>query len=263
MEVGLGELIISRPDVSHQRSAGGLQTGTMSLPVEEFPAICRSIIGRELPERPAAHIVRPDPASMSRLLKLHKTVGQLAHDAPDILALPEVNRALEQELIHVMIRCLADGTGAALGRLTQRRALILARFEEFLEANSDRPLYLTEICAAIGVAERTLRGACEDFLGMGPIRFLSLRRMHLVRRALLMAEPSTASVTRVLTDHGFWEFGRFSVSYRALFGESPSETLRRPAEQIAIGFDRPTSLAVRARARVSNDARSGSRSQVG
>jgi len=67
-----------------------------------------------------------------------------------------------------------------------------------------------------------------EHLGMGPIRFLILRRMHLVRRALLRADPSASSVTRIVTDHGFWELGRFSVAYRALFGESPSETLRRP-----------------------------------
>jgi AraC-like DNA-binding protein len=64
---------------------------------------------------------------------------------------------------------------------------------------------------------------------MGPIRYLTLRRMHLVRRALLHSEPSTATVTQILTDHGFWELGRFSVAYRMLFGESPSETLRQDA----------------------------------
>jgi len=45
---------------------------------------------------------------------------------------------------------------------------------------------------------------------MGPIRYLSLRRMHLVRRALLCADPATATVTRLATDHGFWELGRLS-----------------------------------------------------
>jgi len=98
---------------------------------------------------------------------------------------------------------------------------------EFLEAHPHRPLYLTEICAAIGVAERTLRVSCERHLGMGPIRYLTLRRMHLVRRALPRSEPSTATVTQIVTDHGFWELGRFSVAYRALFGESPSQTLRQ------------------------------------
>jgi AraC-like DNA-binding protein len=61
-----------------------------------------------------------------------------------------------------------------------------------------------------------------------------LRRMHLVHRALLRADPSKSTVTRIITDHGFWELGRFSVSYRALFGESPSETLQRPAEQLEV-----------------------------
>jgi transcriptional regulator GlxA family with amidase domain len=109
---------------------------------------------------------------------------------------------------------------------TLRHDRIVARFEEFLEANPNTPLYLTEVCAAIGVAERTLRIACEEHLGMGPIRYLTLRRMHLVRRALLRADSST-TVTRIATDYGFWELGRFSVAYRELFGEAPSVTLKR------------------------------------
>jgi AraC-like DNA-binding protein len=63
---------------------------------------------------------------------------------------------------------------------------------------------------------------------MGPIRYVCLRRMNIVRCALLRADPSRATVTQIATDHGFWELGRFSVTYRSLFGETPSETLRRP-----------------------------------
>jgi transcriptional regulator GlxA family with amidase domain len=118
----------------------------------------------------------------------------------------------------------------------------MVKLKEFLEANSDRPLYLPEVCAALSVAERSLRASCEEHLGMGPIRYLTLRRMHLVRRALLRAEHSETTVTNVATDHGFWELGRFSVAYRALFGEAPSDTLRRPANQAAVEFTRPSSL---------------------
>jgi len=66
--------------------------------------------------------------------------------------------------------------------------------------------------------------------------------MNLVRRALQRADASTATVTQLATDHGFWELGRFSVSYRRLFGESPSETLRRPSDDKAIKLDLPSSL---------------------
>jgi hypothetical protein len=66
--------------------------------------------------------------------------------------------------------------------------------------------------------------------------------LHLVRRAFLRADPSTTTVTRLATDQGFWELGRFSVAYRALFGELPSQTLRRPANARPVLLNRPSSL---------------------
>jgi AraC-like DNA-binding protein len=234
LEVMPGDIIVNGFDVTHQRSDANFHYGTMSLPLDDLDAAAEAIVGREFPKTLHKRIIRPGSALMLRLLKLHKSVGQLAHDVPDILELPAVNRALENELIHVMVRCLAEGAAVESSAGCRRHDTIIARFEEFLEANPDRPLYLTEICAAVGVAERTLRASCEEHLGMGPIRFLTLRRMHLTHRALLRADPSKSTVTRIVTDHGFWELGRFSVSYRALFGESPSETLQRPAEQLKL-----------------------------
>jgi AraC-like DNA-binding protein len=216
LEVRHGDMVINRSDVVHQRSDADFYYGTMSLPSNDLAAAAEAIVGRGLPETSHKSIVRPPFALMRRLLDLHKSIGQLARHTPDILELPEVTRALETELTHILVRCLAEGHSM---EPTRGRCL---------KANPDRPLYLTEICAAIGVGERTLRTSCERCLGMGPIRYLTLRRMHLVWRALLHSEPSTATVTQIVTDHGFWELGRFSVAYHTLFGEPPSETLRRP-----------------------------------
>lgn len=242
LEVGPNDLLVYGNDVLHQRSQRRLQYGAISVPVNDFPALCRTIVGREFLEEPSTSIIRPDRPLMSRLMRLHKLVGQLAHDSPDILLLPEVLRALEEQLVHVLIRCLADGASieTEIGHL--RHNAIVNRFEDFLAANPDRPLYLTEICAAIAVAERTLRACCEVHLGMGPMRFLNLRRMHLVHAALLRASALERTVTSVVTDHGFWELGRFSVAYRALFGESPSETLRRPVADGATRKSRPSAV---------------------
>jgi AraC-like DNA-binding protein len=236
------DIVICNYDVMHHRTAGDCRFGTMSLTTDDFDVAWMAITGHEFSEPPLKHLVRPSPDLMSRLVKLHEMVGQLAKATPDNLALPEVARALEQELIHLMIRCLTEGASSGMTAGGRRHDTIVARFEEFLEANPDQPLYLTEICAAIGVAERTLRVACEEHLGMGPIRYLSLRRMHFVRRALLRADPSTATVTRLATDHGFWELGRFSVAYRALFGEPPSDTLQRPPDDRRIFLNRPSTL---------------------
>jgi len=63
--------------------------------------------------------------------------------------LPEVARSLEQELIHLMIRCMIESVSSGMTTGGRRHDAIVARLEEFLEANPDTPLYLTEICAVI------------------------------------------------------------------------------------------------------------------
>jgi AraC-like DNA-binding protein len=227
LEVTQSDIFLYEHDVAHVRSMPNSLIGTMSLPMDDFPRACEAIIGSVLLEKPRHSVVRPNPGLLSRLRELHRTIGKLAHDAADILELSEVQRALTEKLVHALVRCLADGTGVETTIGERRHSATIALFRDFLAANPDSPLYLTEICAALGVAERTLRASCEEHLGMGPIRFLTLRRMHLVRRALLGADPAKSTVTKIVTDHGFWELGRFSVAYRTLFGETPSTTLRR------------------------------------
>jgi len=112
-----------------------------------------------------------------------------------------------------------------------RHDSIVARFEEHLEENPGKPMHLAQICETLGVTERTFRAACERRLGMGPIRYLKLRRMQLARLALLQADPSTKTVTGIATDYGFQELGRFSVTYKSLFGESPSASLKRSVDR--------------------------------
>ena len=220
--------IVVNTDAMHVRWEGDCRSGGMSLPQEDFDAACQAITGKQFALPSFKNVLRPSSDLMMRLLNLHKMVETITNTTPELFELPEVVRALEQQSIHVMVRCLTEGAVSTATNSGQRHEAIVARFEEFLEANPNTPLYLPEICAAVGAAERTLRAACEEHLGMGPIRYLALRRMHLVRRALLLADHRSTNVTRVATDHGFWELGRFAVAYRVLFGEPPSTTLQRP-----------------------------------
>jgi transcriptional regulator GlxA family with amidase domain len=75
------------------------------------------------------------------------------------------------------------------------------------------------------VPERTLRSCCAEFLGVSPMRYLLLQRLNKARSALRRADPSTTSVTQIARSHQFRELGRFAVTYRTTFGETPSATL--------------------------------------
>jgi AraC-like DNA-binding protein len=225
--LSLGELCADDHEMQHAITAGNYHFGSMSLKPEELAAACKAIVGCEFDAERSTRFMRPNPLLMERLLTLHALTAGLAKTTPELFDLPQVARALEQQLIHALVRCLTDRNVSPMKGGTLRNKVIIARFEEFMEANPNTPLYLTEVCTAVGVAERTLRTACEQHIGMGPIRYLTLRRMHLVHRTLLRTARLSATVTQVATDHGFWELGRFAVAYRELFGEPPSATLQR------------------------------------
>ncbi len=86
---------------------------------------------------------------------------------------------------------------------------------------------LSNLCATAGVSERRVRDAFADCYGMSPTAYLRVAAMLEVRRTLLDGPSERDAVTRVASDFGFWHLSRFAGQYRALFGESPSETLAR------------------------------------
>lgn len=233
MEVSAAGMVVMSPGSAHHlRTSGPARWAALSLPADQLADISRALLARPLSVPSLTYVASPDPAHMRRLMRLHASAVRLAHNAPARLAHPEVARALEQALVCAMLACMADGRGAEVERRVRHHARILSRLEEFLARNCGRPIYLAEICAAVGASERTLRVCCEEHLGMGPIRYLWLRRMHLARHALSLADPATTTVTQVATRFGFWELGRFAVSYRRLFGEPPSAALHRASRAL-------------------------------
>jgi AraC-like DNA-binding protein len=107
------------------------------------------------------------------------------------------------------------------------RVQIVRNADDYLRANPARPVYTDELCAALGVSASCLHGAFEATFGLSPHRYLKLRRMTMVRAMLLSGSDPWHSVKSAALSHGFWHLGQFAHDYRALFGESPSETLVR------------------------------------
>ncbi|MCC6647900.1 MAG: AraC family transcriptional regulator [Polyangiaceae bacterium] len=101
----------------------------------------------------------------------------------------------------------------------------LRKSEEFIAAHADQHISLSTLAAAAGVSVRSLQVAFRRQHGCSPAEFMRSQRLLLARRRLL-ARPDGATVAEIALSCGFTHLGRFSVQYRALFGESPSRTLR-------------------------------------
>jgi AraC-like DNA-binding protein len=216
----------SEGDSTFHRSSGSFNWGAMSLPAADMESVGAALAGCDLMPPRGAMVVAPPPEAMARLQQLHTAAGDLAEKAPEILANPNAAQGLEQALIAAMVDCLAHQAGSENSLAQGQHAIVMRRFRRMVEEKPEEPLYIPEICRVIGVPERTLRRCCQEHLGMGPKRYLLLRRMHLARRALRHSDSETTTVTDIATRFGFWQLGRFALEYQLLFGESPSATLR-------------------------------------
>lgn len=203
----------------------------MSLAPDKFADTALTLLGHDLSlPRATRHVALPR-ARMARLRRLHGRAARLAATDPGALTHPEVVRSIEHALAQVLVECVDVGEANRAAPCDGRTSLsTMRRFREVIEANPAVPLQVPDLCRALGVSSRSLARYCMEHLGMPAHRYLWLRRMQMAHRALRRADPVTASVTGLAHDHGFCELGRFAVAYRGLFGESPSATLRRPAD---------------------------------
>jgi AraC-like DNA-binding protein len=101
----------------------------------------------------------------------------------------------------------------------------LARAIQYLRDNLCEPLTLAMLVRASGLTERTLHKQFHGFLGVSPVAYL--RRLRLLAAREALSQPAAPSVSEVAGSVGFAHLGRFAITYKAAFGETPSITRQR------------------------------------
>jgi len=105
------------------------------------------------------------------------------------------------------------------------RSQIVQRASQLLKDHVAEGTRIGVISRAVGVSERTLRNAFRREHGLSPKQYDVRERLQAARQALCSVNDSD-TVTKVASQYGFFELGRFARLYKDAFGESPSETIR-------------------------------------
>lgn len=100
----------------------------------------------------------------------------------------------------------------------------IRRAESFVAEKAAQDLALRDICAAAGVARRTLCVGFRRFRKTTPMGHLRDVRLDQMRK-LLTTGGDKWSVTAAAAECGLRHLGRLAQTYRKRFGELPSETL--------------------------------------
>jgi AraC-like DNA-binding protein len=148
-----------------------------------------------------------------------------AHDSQ---VSPADRKHMESRVIAVIADVLLQRTDRTwAGRLTLQR---IADLEAWIDAHLAEPITMGRLCEVAQVGERSVQLAFRARRGMSPMRFVCERRLAAAHRRILDAAADDA-ITGIATGLGFTHLGRFSLAYRELFGESPSQTRRRNQQQ--------------------------------
>jgi AraC family ethanolamine operon transcriptional activator len=138
------------------------------------------------------------------------------------------------EMLETLLATLAETNGFEADRSDRTRqahSLIVKTAEDYALSKSGDRLFVTDLCRAAAVSERTLENAFRQVMGLTPMSYLVRLRLHRVRQSLLAGTHGTTTVSTEATKWGFWHFGEFSRAYKDCFGELPSDTLpRKPGE---------------------------------
>ncbi|AIF46115.1 helix-turn-helix domain-containing protein [Dyella japonica] len=122
---------------------------------------------------------------------------------------------------------LSDGSNVerSYGRPRLSRRSIVQNAMSFIDANLGDGVSLRDLCLACSVSPRTLHSVFLEEIGVSPHRYLTLKRLSAIHKALMRghAEETVASIC---AKHGVWDFGRFANLYRRVFGVLPSQVLR-------------------------------------
>lgn len=100
------------------------------------------------------------------------------------------------------------------------------KVERFIVDNADQLVTMEQLIEVGGVSARALFDGFRRFRGTSPMVYLKTVRLAQVREDLQNAGPSD-TVTAIACRWGFFQFGRFAAEYKRIYGELPSQTLRK------------------------------------
>jgi AraC family transcriptional regulator, ethanolamine operon transcriptional activator len=108
-----------------------------------------------------------------------------------------------------------------------RRRLAVERAREYIQQNLSEPIRMSELSRYAHIQGRSLQYGFRESLGMPPVIYVKMLRLGEAYRRLLSPDYQHLTISEVALDAGFRHLSQFSVDYKHVFMESPSDTRMR------------------------------------
>ena len=171
--------------------------------------------------------VRPPARRVQLLTATSECIAALLGCIQSATAGHDSTRAIDEALALHVRKALETSAATPETSMRTQRAAAVACACRFIDSYLGKPLGLSGLCAHCGVGVRTLEYGFRQFYDTTPISFIKSLRLTRTRSVLTRAVGQRTSISATARRLGFTHMGQYAQDYRALFGESPTMTLRR------------------------------------
>lgn len=162
-------------------------------------------------------------ANWWRMAKLLISLVEHRDTAAGTLAIQQIESALIAGLLEGHANTYSDMLRTRDCTVAPRHVKLA---EQYIEEHAAECIDINDLIRVSGVSGRALYEGFRRFRDVSPMAHLRQVRMYRARGDLLDPD-NTLTVSRIACEWGFSELGRFAGRYRELYGETPSQTLRR------------------------------------
>jgi len=188
---------------------------------------CAQHLGQELQQPLCFNLGLDMSASAGWASLMSYLIAEVDHGA-SFLQIPLLRTQMEQLVVTTLLLGQNHNYREELSQ--PAKAIVpshVKRVEEYISAHADQPLTVAALAAYAKVSTSSLYAGFRDFRNSSPMAYLKNVRLQRVNQELRNADQSSGTVAQIALRWGFRHLGHFALDYKKMFGELPSETLRK------------------------------------
>lgn len=145
------------------------------------------------------------------------------------LNIKELNYLIEIELVDDLLDCLISSYENKVNPVLSHQKFNNAI--DYIQENLNEIISVSQVSQFVNIPERTLRYNFEKKYNISPKDFIQNLRLNAVKKRL-SGNLKTPIIYKIASEYNFWHMSCFSRDYKNLFGELPSETLKKNKQTI-------------------------------
>lgn len=178
------------------------------------------------------HYFAPDHPGTGYVKSTVEYVAQVARHLNKSACLRLQMRRMEEFFLDSLLDLFAHNFTSQLSGQESALPHYVKTAKEYIDHHLTQPITLIELAGVAKVSVRSLQYAFKQFLHISPKEYVLRERMRAIHRALASAD-SQAKVTDIVLAHGVNSLGHFATQYKAVYGLTPQETLKRQCPESA------------------------------